>query len=130
MIVFVRGLLGSGKTTFVKRNFKKSFHIEADMFHMKNGNYEFSLDKADASHDWCFELFKKSIESGLSDIVISNRFTQYIDIERYLNVCRELKKDFTIYRMNSEFKSIHNVPEDVMIKMRAEFEDIENEVNI
>lgn len=41
MLVIVRGLPGSGKTTYVRENFSPCEHVEADMFFEHKGYYVF-----------------------------------------------------------------------------------------
>jgi predicted kinase len=42
-LTIVRGLPGSGKSTYAKS--LNVFHIEADMFCMKDGKYEFDAER-------------------------------------------------------------------------------------
>jgi hypothetical protein len=45
MLIIVRGIAGSGKTTFVKKTFPEAAHYEADMFFEQKGEYKFDASK-------------------------------------------------------------------------------------
>ena len=126
MIYLIRGLPGSGKSTYAKN--LNCLHLEADMYHMVNGEYKFDVSKLSKAHHWCMMSFLKSIEDGATDIVISNTFTTFKEIEPYIDICKGYNRDYKIIRMIGNYGSVHNVPEEVITKMSERFEDIEGEV--
>jgi len=55
-LILVRGVSGSGKTTYAKKliNDDPSLsHYEADMFFYTNGSYNFNPFKLKDAHAWC-----------------------------------------------------------------------------
>ena len=42
--ILVRGVPGSGKSTFAAKVFSGAFHVENDMFHVKDGKYRFHFN--------------------------------------------------------------------------------------
>ena len=44
-LILVRGVPGSGKSTFAAKVFPGAFHVENDMFHVKDGEYRFDFNK-------------------------------------------------------------------------------------
>ena len=123
MVTFIRGLPGSGKSTFGKS--LNCFHIEADMYHIMNGGYIFDKDQLSEAHEWCYDMFTQSCK--LMDVVVSNTFTRYSELKPYIDYCKFYRIPFKIIRMETNYKSIHNVPNEVIDGMRERFEDIEGE---
>lgn len=41
-LTIIRCLPGSGKSTYAARNYPNTFHVETDMFHIHDGEYDFN----------------------------------------------------------------------------------------
>ena len=59
MIYIMRGLPGSGKTTWAKAT--GGDIVSADDFHMKDGVYQFDPKNAQAAHNQCFRTFLSNV---------------------------------------------------------------------
>ena len=123
-LTIIRGLPGSGKSTEAKK--LNVFHIEADMFQMKNGKYCFDANYQRKAHELCYECVVEML-STRSDCVVSNTFTQLWEMERYLTMAKHFGADIEVIRMETKYESIHDVPDDVYEKMRERFEDYKDE---
>ena len=56
-LILLRGLPGSGKSTFAKSISNESTgHIESDMFFVKDGEYKFDGSKIKDAHNWCQDV--------------------------------------------------------------------------
>lgn len=128
-LIIVRGASGSGKSTFVTNKFKGYSHFEADMFFIKKGIYTFDRTKLKDAHEWCKNETLKSLKSG-KNTVVSNTFIKFWEVEPYLNIAKDTNSKVTIYRLNTQFKNTHNVPDDVVQRMRTTIDDIPNEIQI
>lgn len=128
-LIILRGLPGSGKSTYVKKNFSKHKHYEADMFHMKNGKYDWKQENQAAAHKWCLDSTKKSLENGYK-VVVSNTFTTKKEINRYTDMADKLGKKVKVFRTTKHYGSIHNVPEETLERMKKRMVDIPGEVKI
>lgn len=126
MLIIVRGLPGSGKSTYVRNNFPGIFHIENDMFHIHDGKYCYDKSKQWNAVAWCFNTVKIALKHGM-DVVVSNTFTKKDFIQGYVNICEETKTPYKVIRMENRFGNIHNVPEEVYANMEKGFEDWEGE---
>jgi len=131
MLSLIRGLPGSGKSTFAKKLNKLTgaIHLEADMYFMKNGVYEFDKEKISLAHRWCLDTARIFLNQGYN-VVVSNTFTQKWEMENYITVASEAGSPTEIYRCTQNYGSLHNVPEETLKKMQARFEDIENEQKV
>lgn len=117
-LVLIRGLPGSGKSTIAKKmdNF---VHLETDMFFMNcDGEYEFDHSMIKKAHEWCQEQTKTFLDMG-QNVVVSNTFTQYWEMKPYLNMGYPV----LIKKADGNYKNIHNVPDDVIERMRQRWED-------
>lgn len=123
-LTVIRGLPGSGKSTEAKK--LNVFHIEADMFQMKNGKYCFDVNYQKRAHKLCHELVDEML-STLSDVVVSNTFTQLWEMEPYLKTAKYYGAEVEVIRMETKYESIHNVPDEEYEKMRERFEDYKTE---
>ena len=124
ILTIVRGLPGSGKSTFAKS--LNVLHVEADMYCMKDGQYIFDANKTKHNHFMCRDLVESILRQGV-DVVVSNTFTQLWEIEPYLHLAKLFGATVKVIRLETEFGSIHNVPDNVINAMRERFEDFEEE---
>lgn len=130
MLYLIRGLPGSGKSTYAREmvmpSLSRPIHLEADMFFMNNGKYEFNPTLIKTAHQWCFDSAKIFLNNKF-DVVVSNTFTQLWEMQRYIDLAKELTCELVVVRMLNNFGNIHDVPEDKLIQMKERFEDFEGE---
>jgi predicted kinase len=121
-LVLVRGLPGSGKSTFAQALALTGFqHYEADMVHMVDGQYKFDPERVAEAHGWCLDMATAALESGKS-VVVSNTFTRLWEMEPYKAVAKRLGVQTHIVVMSGQWGSIHGVPADVLDRMRDRWE--------
>ena len=122
-LVIIRGLPGSGKTTYAKKHFPKHEHYEADMFFCRGGPYKFDFTKLNAAHKWCQNAVYNALHQD-RDVVVTNTFTQTWEFDAYMSMIGEIAFDsgvevsLLVVEMKTQFDNIHGVPEDKMQKMR------------
>lgn len=133
MLYLIRGLPGSGKTTFALNYFKGIMHIENDMFHMitsaKDVNHcEYRFDNALSNERSmnCFYTAMKILEYNIP-VVVSNVFPTIHSINRYVYGARELGQETKVFRMISKYENQHNVPKDVIKSMADIFTNYDGE---
>ena len=133
-LTIVRGLPGSGKSTYAKS--LGIHHVEADMFWMNNGVYQFPQDDDPnkmrylaMAHKWCYNQVRQAMWYGM-DVVVSNTFTAVERIVPYVELANFLKYDVIVVTMENDFGSIHGVPDEVIDGMRECWEDYPGETII
>ena len=131
VLFLVRGLPGSGKTTFANHIWNEYAVCEADkFFYDKEGNYNFDPSKIKDAHAWC----KNEVETRMKDhqinqqyypeIAVSNTFTQEWEMKEYFELAEKYGyRVFTLIVENRHGgKSVHNVPDATMGNMLNRFD--------
>ena len=131
ILIIVRGIPGSGKSTFAKEIVKMfpddSVHWESDMFFMHNGVYCWKPNKVHLAHRWCQQKVEKSFDA-VDIVVVSNTFTTESEMKSYLDFAKENGISVQIVRMENRFENEHSVPDATVEKMKARFVDMPNEI--
>lgn len=127
-LTIIRGIPGSGKSTFAKSNYK-CLILENDMFHIKSGKYDWKSETMPDAVKWCFSTCEKALELGM-DVVVSNTFTKRKFIEGYYKLAEKYNADFEVIRCTGNYQNIHDVPSYVMKSMKHGFEDWDNEIYV
>jgi predicted kinase len=133
ILYIVRGLPGSGKSTFSEKLVGSDFLVcEADKYFIdkETGQYNFDGSKIKDAHRWCQELVETYMKDSLvndqfyREIAVSNTFTQEWEMKPYMELAQEYGyKVFTIVVENRHGgKNIHGVPDDKLEIMKNRFE--------
>lgn len=124
-MILVRGLPGSAKSTFAgDMSFAHPFseHFEADMYFMDSeGNYNFDASKLGQAHKWCQEETDRVLTEG-EMVIVSNTFTTKKELKPYFDIAKKHGIIPNVILCQNSFKSIHNVPDETMEKMKNRFE--------
>jgi predicted kinase len=127
ILYIVRGVPGSGKSTFAKS--LGGTHFETDKFFMVDGEYKFDGTKIKEAHKWCQDSVNTAMllnhTSGLNSIiVVSNTFTQEWEMEPYFQMANYF--DYKVFSIVVENRhggiNQHGVPEDKIQIMKDRFE--------
>jgi len=119
MLYIIRGLPGSGKSTYAKQ-LAFYHHYEADQFFITNGTYNFDAKNLQAAHDWCF----KSVCLALAkqeNVSVANTFTTVKEMRRYIEAGRAYSSKITVLTCLGDYGSIHGVPTSTVERMKARF---------
>ena len=126
ILYIVRGVPGSGKSTFAKRLASGSgpSHYEADMYFMENGVYKFDASRIKNAHAWCQDMVYMDMLKDVPVIVVSNTFTQEWEMEVYFELAKNY--GYTTFSIIVENRhggvNEHGVPEDKLQAMKDRFQ--------
>jgi len=119
-IYLIRGVSGSGKTTFAKTLEKsledaKSFAADDYFYWLGNGEYQFMPYMLPTAHRLCRENVLKAAESKVQNIIVHNTFTTERELLPYLNIAADNNYKVVSVVMENRHgrSSVHNVPESV-----------------
>jgi len=121
-LILLRGIPGSGKSTFAKTI--GGLHFEADNYFMIDDVYEFVPSKIKDAHRYCQESVEVNMMRGEEKIVVSNTFTQEWEMEPYFEMATQYGyKVFSIIVENRHGNvNLHNVPTEKLESMRNRFQ--------
>lgn len=132
-LALIRGLPGAYKTTIAERMCNEDptiFHVEADDYWIRpDGFYDFNPQRIGNAHKWCQEVTKNLLE-GRNKVVVSNTFTRLWEMEPYLQMAKTHNINVVVFKAIGEGKSVHNVPEETIEKMKKRWEDYPGEIEV
>lgn len=126
-LYLIRGLPGSGKSTFAKELARANPNcsvFENDSYHVMigNGEYHWKPENVQRAAEWCFCSAEFRMQDGY-DVIVSNTFTTEKEMKPYLELAK--KYEYRVVSLIVENRhgneSVHNVPEETMQKMERRF---------
>lgn len=124
-LIIIRGLPGSGKSTYAKTHFPGAVHLEADMYFCKDGEYKFDPKELGKAHAWCQTSTKNALSYGRG-VVVTNTFIEKWEFVKYLTMADDLCIPIEIIELQTQFGSIHGVPPEKIETMRNRWDSIED----
>lgn len=127
ILYIVRGLPGSGKSTFAKQlvGDKDYRHREADMYFVdRDGNYKFNPSKLKEAHEWCREEIEFVMKYDHPVVAVSNTFTQEWEMKPYYELAEKYGYMVISLIVENRHNGVndHGVPEDKLTLMKERFE--------
>ena len=117
----IRGLPGSGKTSFAKSLSLNFF--EADQYFEKFNNNKFDHKLLKKAHRYCYDLVKKELLNG-SSVIVSNTMTTDDEVLEYQNLANEIGIKFVSIILENRHNGVstHNVPKGSIENMNKRFD--------
>jgi predicted kinase len=131
LLIILRGIPGSGKSTFARMMWSDYVICEADKYwYDEDGNYNFDPSKLKQAHEWCQSQVRKFMQDNtLNDqfyreIVVSNTSTTEKELQPYLDLANEFgyKVVSLIVENRHGNSNVHNVPQETLQKMKDRFQ--------
>jgi predicted kinase len=128
-VIILRGLPGSGKTTYAEKFFQGAEVVSADHFFMVVGEYKYDPAKIGDAHANCFRRFVRLMIQGFQDVVVDNTNISAWEISPYILAANAYNYQPTILEFECDEetalkRNIHGVTEDTIrgMAMRMEAE--------
>ena len=122
-IFLIRGVPGAGKTTLIK-SLNVDFNVSADMYHVNGiGVYDWKPQNVKLSHEWCQNQVITAMQEGRS-IAVDNTYTTLREMGPYFELAKTFGYEVTTLIVENRHgsKSVHNVPEETIRKMKERFD--------
>jgi len=116
-VVILRGIQGSGKSSYIAKHFPDAEVCSADNYFMdEDGNYNFNPAELGKAHESCLHRFVVEIWHGQTKtLVVDNTNVSLWEISPYLNVARAFGHEVEIVRCEAPAvvaaeRNVHGVP--------------------
>ena len=121
-VIIMQGIPGSGKSTFIKKNYPEADIVSADNFFMSDGEYRFDPKLLPEAHAACLRNFIR----WCSDfrylktsriMIVDNTNTSIAEVAPYMGVAQAFGHDAEVIFLDVDpyvgaKRNIHNVPAD------------------
>lgn len=129
-VIIMRGVPGSGKSTYARQYFPRAFLVSADLYHTDElGNYNWKGENVAAAHSWAKKQFKEALERGEALVLVDNTNTEWWEMEPYYDMAEDYGYSVKVVRMQAppdvcSSRNVHGVPEEAVHRMHDRMEDI------
>lgn len=89
IVYIMRGLPGSGKSTWIRNNVPNAVVCSADHYFERNGKYDFDPKLLPQAHEACMNNFKKAILGYEDQIVVDNTNLSAWEYEKYVEFAKQ-----------------------------------------
>lgn len=122
-LIIVRGLPGSGKSTFARQLEAAGYiRCEADEFMVDaDGNYAFDPARLPSCHAACQKKARLALFQG-RNVVVANTFTRRWEIAPYSDLAQEFGVPLTVITVEGNHGSVHSVPDAAIAAMKERWE--------
>ena len=132
-VFLTRGLPGSGKSTWARKQSGYPALMSADDYFMSSGEYKFDPSLLGEAHKDCFRRFLQTLTEGSSQelasnagagttAIVHNTFIQAWELSPYVLAGETFGYEVTIVNLHctveqSIARNVHNVPENTIRRM-------------
>jgi predicted kinase len=114
-LILICGPAGAGKTTLAKSLIaegKADSFFEADMWMVDSviGDYQFNPKKLGYCHNMCQSFVDKNLKNGKT-VICSNTTLTKKEARPYIEMAKKYGAEVEIIHVQTQFKSVHSVPE-------------------
>lgn len=118
VLLVVRGLTGSGKTTLARQLAPHANFAADDFFTKPDGTYEFIGSLAGVAHLECQRRVAEHMAGGVSPIAVHNTFSESWEAEPYWLLAYCHGYTVQVIECQGDFGSVHDVPAEKIQAMR------------
>jgi len=125
-VIILRGVSGSGKSTYAAKHYPDAFVVSADHYFMVDGVYTFRAADLGKAHADClgrFVMAIQNLDSG-TDIVVDNTNTTAVEIAPYAALAMAFGCELEVVTLNAYAqmafeRNLHGVPFLTVVRQAA-----------
>ena len=127
-VYIMRGIPGSGKSSWIANNLDRGLVCSADNFFMVDGEYRFNPAKLPEAHKACLRFFVELFDdSFVGDIIVDNTNTQLWELTPYLAFAEMKGHSVELIHIQcpvdvAAARNTHGVPKKAIEAMAARYE--------
>jgi len=89
-VIIVRGLPGTGKSTWIQNNFDLDPHTKcsADNFFYSGKDYKFNPEKVEDAHKYCFRTFAEALDREDPLVIVDNVAHRLHNVSPYMKLAQ------------------------------------------
>jgi predicted kinase len=128
-VIIMRGVSGSGKTTYVREHYPGATVVSADDYFTKDGAYCFNPAALDEAHADCFRRFIYALENGAPTVVVDNTNATAAQVSPYALGARAFGYEVRIITLQvhpeTAFeRNVHGAPLSIIRKQATELQGL------
>lgn len=130
IVTIMRGISGSGKSTYIRNHIPGAYVCSADDFFIDpDGIYQFDRNKLGEAHRWCYNKFLTALTDWRENVVVDNTNTQLFELYGYAQLAWAYGYDVRVVRMDTPVevaaaRNLHGVPHAGVKAMQDRFQTI------
>jgi len=126
-VIIMRGIPGSGKTTFLRTRFSDYTVVSADHYRMKEGKYVFKPEDTPYCHNCCLMEFLSLLKEKHDKVAVDNTNTRVFEIAPYYRLAEAFGYDVRIVYLpccplQAAKRNVHDVPPETVMAMSLQME--------
>ena len=132
-VIILRGVSGSGKSTYIQENFPDAVVVSADKyFYNKEGEYNFDATKLGQAHGSCRARFESALKAQKALVVVDNTNTRFKEFQYYVDMGHRYSYDVRLVRLVVPLealygRNVHGVPDAIVKAMYDRMEPFPGE---
>ena len=120
--MIVRGFPGSGKSTYVMREYTGLMFFETDMFNIVDGQYVWTVDRSREAIRLINEFTTSIFNSpNRPDFALCGVFGTFKNIINHICNARDHGYEIYIKTLKTQFECVHNVPKEAIQRFHETF---------
>lgn len=120
-LIILRGLPGSGKSTWAAQQHAAIYSAD-HWFVGRDGIYRFDRRQLNYAHGHCESGVLMGMKLGLPVIIVDNTNVTNKEMQPYVDLGKRYGYEIEIRTFTGGYKSVHNVPQATIERMRARWE--------
>jgi len=119
----IRGLPGSGKSTYAHKHWPNLLKLEFDYYCMRGGVYEWGVKRNEEGQRWLFNAITSVMAQGIDFVVCGVFSGNAEDMGRVLKAAEAFGYEVRVRTLTGNFGNIHGCREEDLVRMREGFKE-------